>query len=114
MNGGMKDMMNIMSKIRSEGVALKEVVRMSTWKPAQVIKREQYGHLSEGAGADVAVIREVDGKFGYLDVRLTRKDGGKKLVPEVTIRDGRVVYDLNGLASQDWSEVYKSGSSRTR
>lgn len=107
MNGGMKDMLNIMSKIRSEGVPLKEVIRMSTWKPAQVIKREQFGHLSEGSDADITLIREVDGKFGYLDVKLARKEGNKKLQCELTIRSGRVVFDLNGLASPDWREAYK-------
>ncbi|MBM3734348.1 MAG: amidohydrolase/deacetylase family metallohydrolase [Acidobacteria bacterium] len=112
MNGGMKDMTNMMSKIRSEGVPLKEVVRMSSWRAAQVIKRPQYGNLSEGAGADIAVLREIDGKFGYLDVRLARKEGTKKILCEMTVRDGRVVYDLNGLASLEWRDYYRNEPGR--
>jgi dihydroorotase len=29
--------------------------------------------------------------------------GTEKLTAEVTIKDGRVVYDLNGLAGPEWS-----------
>jgi dihydroorotase len=107
MNGGMKDMLNIMSKIRSEGVSLAQVIRMSAWRPAQVIRREQLGHLSVGAAADITLIREIDGEFGYLDVRLARKVGNKKLQCEMTLLAGRVVFDLNGLASPDWKQYYK-------
>jgi dihydroorotase len=30
--------------------------------------------------------------------------GDQKLICEMTIRNGKVVYDLNGLASPDWNE----------
>jgi dihydroorotase len=29
--------------------------------------------------------------------------GNQKLECELTLRDGKVVYDLNGLASSDWN-----------
>jgi dihydroorotase len=29
-------------------------------------------------------------------------NGNQKLVAELTIHDGRVVWDLNGLAAADW------------
>ncbi len=107
MNAGMKDMANIMSKILSEGAPLAQVIRMSTWNPALEIKRPQYGHLSEGAGADVAILRLETGEFGYVDSRGARKMGRQRLTAEVTIRDGRVVWDLNGRAAQDWKAFYK-------
>ena len=107
MNGGMKDMATVMSKMLSEGVPLAQVIRMSTWNPAQEIKRPQYGHLTEGSDADVAVLRVDEGEFGYLDSRLARKSGGKRIVAELTVRNGRVVWDLNGRAAQDWKAVYK-------
>ena len=57
MNAGMKDMTNVMSKFLALGQPLAEVVRWSTWNPAREIKQEGLGHLSVGAGADVAVLR---------------------------------------------------------
>lgn len=107
MNSGMKDMANIMSKILSEGVPLRDVVRMSTWTPAQEIKRPQLGNLSEGAEADIAVFRLDSGEFGYLDSRGTRKVGRQRLTAELTVRRGRVAWDLNGRAAEDWEAFYK-------
>lgn len=102
MNGGMKDMINVMSKLLNIGLSLQEVIQASTWKPAQVIKRTELGHLSVGAGADVAIIRQLDGDFGYVDVKGWVYKGSKKLVCELTLRDGNVVWDLNGLAAPVW------------
>jgi len=107
MNAGMKDMITTMSKILTLGSPLQEVIKMSTWTPAQIIKRPELGHLSEGAGADVTVIRLEKGSFGYLDSRLAKQTGTQRLSCELTIRDGRVVYDLNGLASEEWPAYYK-------
>lgn len=104
MNGGMKDMLNVMSKFLNMGMDLQEVIEASTWKPAKVIKRPDLGHLSEGAGADIAVFTLREGKFGFVDVRRNKMDGTKKLECELTVRDGKVVYDLNGISSPDWNK----------
>ena len=105
MNAGMKDMVNLMSKFLALGMPLKEVVVRSTWNPAKEIKQEQLGHLSVGAPADVAVLRLEKGKFGFLDQRGGRLDGTTRLGCELTLRDGAVVYDLNGLASEPWEKM---------
>lgn len=104
MNGGMKSMINVMSKFHNLGMSLDEVVEASTWKPAKVIQREDLGHLSEGAVADITIFSYHNGEFGYLDSRGFLKSGESKLQTEVTIREGRVVWDLNGLAAPLWSE----------
>lgn len=104
MNGGMKDMANVMSKCLNLGMGLQEVIASSTWLPAQVIKRPDLGHLSLDAPADLAIFRVNEGSFGFLDVRGMKMDGNKKLTCELTVRDGKVVYDLNGLASQYWDQ----------
>ena len=75
MNAGMKDQTNVMSKILNLGSSLEDVVRMSTWKPAEVIKRTELGHLSEGAIADVTVLRLDEGEFGFLDVKENHPQG---------------------------------------
>ena len=105
MNAGMKDMTNIMSKFLALGMPLKDVVVRSTWNPAKEIKLEQLGHLSVGAPADVAVLRLEKGKFGFLDQRGGRLDGTQRLGCELTLREGTVVYDLNGLASETWEKM---------
>ncbi len=99
MNGGMKDLSNVLSKFMAMGLTIQDVIARATWAPAQVIHREQYGHLSPGSDADVAIFSVREGKFGFLDVRNTKLEGTKKLECELTIRGGKVVWDLNGMAA---------------
>jgi dihydroorotase len=105
MNAGMKDMVNLMSKFLALGMPLKDVVVRSTWNPAREIKMENLGHLSVGAPADIAIMRLEKGKFGFLDQRGGRLDGTERLGCELTMRDGEVVWDLNGLASLPWNKM---------
>lgn len=104
MNGGMKNMLNVVSNMMALGMPMQEAIKASTWNPAQVIQREDLGHLSEGAVADIAVFSLHEGEFGFLDSRSFVIPGNEKLETELTIRAGRVVYDLNGIASQRWGE----------
>jgi len=99
MNAGMKDLPNVMSKILNLGASLDDVVRMSTWNPARQIGRPELGHLSEGAPADVTVLRLEKGRFGFIDAAGAAMSGDKRLVCELTIRDGQVAWDLDGLAA---------------
>ena len=106
MNAGMKDMTNVMSKILSQGVPLYDVIKMSTWNPAQQMKRSGLGHLSEGAVADIAVLRLDHGRFGLVDAQRARLMATKLLICEMTIRDGQVAWDLNGRTATDYREAY--------
>lgn len=99
MNGGMKDMSNVMSKLMNIGLSLNEVIAMSTWSPAQVIKRTELGHLSAGALADVAVFSVDKGNFGFVDVGGNKVMGDKKLTCQLTVINGEIVWDLNGLSA---------------
>jgi dihydroorotase len=102
MNSGMKDMSNLMSKFLALGLSVQDVILRSTWNPAQVIKRPDLGNLDVGAEADVAVFSLQKGDFGFLDVRRTKLKGTQKLQAELTIRAGKIVWDLNGVASPTW------------
>lgn len=102
MNAGMKDLSNVASKFLAMGYSLYEVISRMTWAPAQVIHRPDLGHLSVGAEADVAVFELRIGEFGFLDVRKKRVGGDKKLQAQLTLRGGEVVWDLNGLAAEDY------------
>jgi dihydroorotase len=98
MNNAMKDMLTTMSKFLAMGMNLPDVIKASTWSPAQAIKREELGHLSVGAPADVAILTLRDGKFGLFDYTGYKIEASKKLECEMTVRAGRIVYDLNGIA----------------
>ncbi|MFC8078282.1 amidohydrolase/deacetylase family metallohydrolase [Streptomyces sp. NPDC057307] len=102
MNGGMKDMSNVMSKFLAMGQPLKDVIEESTWKPAQALGRKDLGNLSVGSPADIAVFELEKGKFGYPDSFGLRVDGKEKLVTELTVRAGEVVWDLNGRTAKPW------------
>ena len=102
MNSGMKEMSNVMSKVLNLGVPLKDVIRMSTWNAAQEIKRKQLGNLDVGAEADIALMSVQKGDFGFIDSAGARMGGTQLIVPEMTVRNGVVVWDRNGWASQDW------------
>jgi len=104
MNSGMKDMSNVMSKFLNMGMSLQDVILRSTWNPANVIKRTDLGHLSVGTDADIAVFNLRKGNFGFLDVRKTKLKGTQKLEAELTIRAGKIVWDLNGISAPLWEE----------
>jgi dihydroorotase len=104
MNGGMKDQSNVMSKFLNMGLSLQEVIEASTWAAAQAIKRQELGHLSVGAVADVAVFSLVSGDFGFIDTRGWKIKGDKKLTVELTFREGEIVWDLNGVSRPEWKQ----------
>jgi dihydroorotase len=102
MNAGMKDMINVMSKLMNIGLSLNEIIAASTWKPAQVINRKELGNLDVGSGADIAILSVDRGEFGFIDVQGLKIKGDRKFTCQLTIRDGDVVWDLNGLAAKSF------------
>ncbi|MEX2512990.1 MAG: amidohydrolase/deacetylase family metallohydrolase [Cyclobacteriaceae bacterium] len=108
MNGGFKDMANLLSKFLNMGMSLQEVIHRSTWKPAQVINRPDLGNLDVGSEADIAVFNLRKGDFGFQDIRRTKIKGDQKLEAELTLRAGRIVWDLNGMSAPAWeTEISK-------
>jgi dihydroorotase len=99
MNNAMKDQLSVMTKFLAMGMPLKEVITASTWNPAQIIKRTDLGHLTAGSEADVAILNIRTGKFGLYDYRGFKIESDKKFECEMTIRAGKIVYDLNGIAT---------------
>jgi len=98
MNNAMKDQTSVMSKFLAMGMKLQDVVKASTWNPATEIKRQDLGHLSPGAEADIAILNVRSGKFGMFDYKGYKIETDKKLECEMTIKGGKIVYDLNGIA----------------
>jgi dihydroorotase len=106
-NAGMKDMANVMSKFLVMGMSIQDIILRSTWNPANVIQHPELGHLSVGAEADVTVFNILEGKYGYMDARGSVFNGTKKIEAELTLRAGKVAWDLNGLSGPQWNAAGK-------
>ncbi len=104
MNAGMKSMLNIMSKYMAMGMPLNDVIVRGTWNPAQSIVRNDLGNLSEGTIADITILSVVRGRFGFVDAGGNKIYGDRKLEAEVTVRAGKIVWDLNGLSATAYTE----------
>ncbi len=105
--GPVFSMNNVMSKFLNIGMTLEDVIRRSTVNPARIIKRPELGTLNVGGIADVSVHEILEGDFGFYDCQGGRITGNKKLQNMMTLRDGRIVFDINGLNRTYWSDIPK-------
>ena len=108
MNGAMMDMVTTMSKILVIGVPLQEVIRQSTVNPAKAIQHPELGHIGVGAVADIAVLRLMKGQFRYADGSRATFEGDRRLTCELTLKDGRVVWDWNARTGTDYRKMSKT------
>ena len=104
MNAGMKNMLNVMSKYLTIGMTIPDIIASGSWKPAKSIKRDDLGNLSVGSVADIAVLSILNGKYGYVDSGGNRIEGDQKFEAELTVRAGRIIWDLNGLAATPYNK----------
>jgi dihydroorotase len=100
MNSGMKNMLETMSKFLNLGMSLKDVINSATWSTASEIKRNDLGNLAAGSEADIAIISVRKGTFGFVDTKNNKLTGDRRLEAEMTIKAGRVVWDMNGLGAK--------------
>ncbi|MES2872233.1 MAG: amidohydrolase/deacetylase family metallohydrolase [Bacteroidota bacterium] len=98
-NGAMKNLPDVMSKFLAMGMDLPAVIKATTLNPAKEINREDLGTLSVGSIADISVFNMREGKFGFWDYTGYKMDATKKLECELTLRAGKVVYNLNGITT---------------
>ena len=96
---------NVLSKFRSMDVPLDELIKRSTVNPANEIHRPDLGTLSVGKDADIAVLEEQQGKFGYIDCGFARMDGNVRIFARMTLRAGRILYDPSGLSMVPWDKA---------
>ncbi len=105
MNGAMMDMPTTMSKILVMGVPLQEVIRQATVNPARAIQHPELGHLGVGAEADIAVLRMMQGRFRYADGSRGTIEGDRRLMCELTLKGGSVVWDWNARFGTDYTKM---------
>jgi dihydroorotase len=96
------NMTTTMSKLLNIGMTIEQIIERCTVNPAKAIRRPELGTLSEGAIADIAVLELQKGKFGFLDSGHGKLIGDKKLRCVLTVRNGDVVWDTEGLSLTDW------------
>lgn len=104
-NGPVVSMLNTMSKLLSIGMPLQEVIYRSTVTPAKEIGHPELGTLSTGSDADVAIIKRLEGTFGFADCGRAKLTGKHKLECIMTIRAGDIVYDPTGLSMPEWVDA---------
>jgi dihydroorotase len=108
MNAGMKDILNVADKMLALGQTVPQVFEEMTSAPAHEIRHEELGNLSVGGPADVATFSIERGKFALVDMYDQHKDGTHRLICQLTVRGGKVVYDLNGISSDTWDGPHTS------
>lgn len=77
-----------LSKFLHMGMSLPDVVRAATATPAEVFGLPT-GTLAEGAPADLSVLELVEGDYEFVDSGGKRRPASRRLIPFVTLRDGR-------------------------
>jgi len=101
-------MLNVMSKFLALGLSLDQVIERTTWNARGQSKRRSLAifPLAPRRISRCCALRK--GKF-WLSGHLQRADskGKQRLACEMTIRDGKIVYDLNGLGRPDWTTLPK-------
>jgi dihydroorotase len=105
MNASMMDMPTLLSKFLALGIPLEDTILRATWNPAQAIHRPELGHIGVGAAADVAVWNILRGEFGYGDAYGGRITGSQRLICEMTLRDGQIVWDWNARSAEDYRKL---------
>lgn len=83
----------LMSKYLALGMELEDIVAACTSTPAQLLGMAgEIGTLAPGACADIAIMKLIDHRCEFLDVTGDNCRGEKLLLPQVTIRAGRIVF----------------------
>lgn len=83
----------LMSKYLALGMKLSDIVAACTAVPAAVMGMAgEIGTLAPGACADVTILKLVDFPCDFVDVAGDHHTGMKLLLPQATIRAGRIVF----------------------
>src|ERR1700676_3866757 len=92
--GPVWDLLTTMSKLLHFGMSLDDIVARATAAPAKILRYEgTVGTLKPGANADIAVLELRDGNFELKDSEGTTVTAKRRLIAQLTLRDGRVCYE---------------------
>jgi dihydroorotase len=92
--GPVWDLLTTMSKLLHFGMSLDDLVARATAAPAKILGYDgTVGTLKPGANADIAVLELRDGNFALTDSEGSTVTAKRRLVAQMTLRDGRVCYE---------------------
>lgn len=92
LRGPVYDMGTTMAKFLHLGLTLPEVIRLSTWSPAQLIGRDaDLGTLQSGRTADITIFRVIEGEFPLTDSERQTEIAHQQLAVRYTVQAGQVV-----------------------
>jgi len=92
--GPVWDLLTTMSKLLHFGMSLDDLVARATAAPAKILGYEgTVGTLKPGANADIAVLELRDGNFELKDSEGSTITARRRLIAQMTLRDGRVCYE---------------------
>ena len=112
MNAGMKDMLNVMGKFLAMGMPLEDVILRSTANPAGEgqIQLDELGSSRwdrrRMLPCSTSRRASLDSSIRAVAPAWRARTG---LSCEMTVRDGKVVYDLNGLTAERWDTLSPGG-----
>ena len=97
-------MPEVMSRLLACGMKLDDIIKKSTLDPAIKIGHPELGTLSESAIADIAILNINNGNFGLTDngSGIRKYLTNKRINCEMTIKDGEILWDLNGRSRDHW------------
>ena len=98
-------MLHCMGKYHNMGMPLYDAVKRSTWIPAKVIGHQELGTLTEGNVADIAILEEIDGEYGYIDNGNAKIMGHSRFDCRMTIIRGQIVFDICGMSMPLWQDA---------
>ncbi len=82
----------LMSKYLALGMSLEDVLKRTTIDAAKFARWDKKGVIAEGYDADIAVFKLVDKELDFADSQDEVVRGNKILVPQMTIKEGTIVY----------------------
>ena len=96
-----------MTKMLVLGMDLPDIIKRSTWTPALTIGHPELGNIGQTAYADIAVLEIAEGDFGLTDNGSGNRvyPTGKRIVCQMTVRNGEVVWDKNGRSRDSWTNT---------
>lgn len=103
--GPMFDLPATLSKFLALGLTLQEVVERATVVPARLLGRPEFGSLSAGSPADIALFRVVEGEYTFYDVAMEPRRGTRLLVSMATLMAGQLLPRSEPHPLQFWAEL---------
>lgn len=74
------------------GMKLEDVLDCATIQPAKWLGMESLASLDAGTEADIAIFKLADKELLHKDCAGQQRTGRQVLLPQLTIRDGAIVY----------------------